>query len=53
MRKDWVLGTDGYPENPAADPNCDICKGHGVVDAGYATGCILEDCECISSNRQN
>lgn len=44
----WITGKDGMPENPNADPTCDLCKGHGVCDAGYQYACVLVDCpKCI------
>lgn len=36
--------TDYMLENKAAEPNCKGCKGHGTVDLGYDTGCVLANC---------
>lgn len=40
----WETASDGMPKNPLADKNCKTCKGHGVCDAGFNTGCILINC---------
>jgi hypothetical protein len=41
----WKIGKDGLPVNPKANPNCALCKGHGIVEDGtfhYAS--VLIDC---------
>lgn len=45
----WVMGKDGSPENPKADPKCETCKGHGVVEDGeFHYFSVLIDCpKCI------
>jgi len=41
----WVVNkVDLMPENPKADKSCESCRGHGVVDEGHLTGCILSNC---------
>lgn len=50
----WTMASDGMPENKDADPNCKVCKGHGVVDTGEWFGCILDNCpECLDENGRN
>ena len=46
-RDEWRLGTDGAFEHPDADPDCDRCKGHGLLDEGDFA-CILVECPCVA-----
>ena len=37
-------GDDGFPVNDKADKNCKTCSGHGIIDTGEVTGCIMDNC---------
>lgn len=44
------LGRDGLWIETDAEPDCNECKGHGLVDVG-TWGCQLERCECVKKKQ--
>jgi len=54
MRSDIYIDHDGLPSNKKADPDCQICGGHGIVDetpSGFWLMPILADCKCTKGNK--
>lgn len=47
----WVMGDDGYLENPAADKRCRFCQGHGVTDDGAIME-FLVNCDYCWTNKR-
>lgn len=46
LKTTWKIAWDGLWENPAADPNCEVCNGRGILDDGHYAPIFINCTEC-------